>query len=130
MWKSAKKYILILVGAILQLSPMIYFIMTEGQRPMYQSFAFFPHILISLILAVGAAVVNALSNRRWIREKFFYVPMTLLGGGLFMLYEVYRILAAGNSSNLLLPIFVCMLLIMMYEVIQGGLHAIAGRIFS
>lgn len=30
MWKSAKKYILILVGAILQLFPMIYFILTEG----------------------------------------------------------------------------------------------------
>lgn len=130
MWKSAKKYILILVGAILQLFPMIYFIMTEGQRPLYQSFAFFPHIFISLLISVGAAVINAMLNRRWIKEKFFYVPIISLGGGLLMLYEVYGILAAGGSSNLLLPIFVCMLLIMIYEVIQGGLHAIAGRIFS
>ena len=130
MWKSAKKYILILVGAILQLFPMIYFILTEGQRPLYESFAFFPHIFISLLLSVVAAVINAMLNRRWIKEKFFYVPITLLGGGVFMLYEIYEILAAGDSSNLLLPIFVCMLLIMMYEVIQGCLHAIAGRMFS
>lgn len=130
MWKSAKKFIFILVGAILQLFPIIYFILTEGQRSLNELFVFFPHIFISLLLSVGVAVINALLNRRWIKEKYFYVPITSLGGVLLMLYEVYEILEAGDSSNLLLPIFVCMLLIMIYEMIQGGLHAITGRIFS
>lgn len=133
MWKSAnnKKFILILVGAILQLLPLLYFIMTEGQRLIYQPFVFFPHIFISLILSIGAAVINALMNRRWIKEKFFYVPITVLGGVLLMLYSVYGILVADNKGlYLLLPIFLFMLLIMIYELIQGILHAIAGHIFS
>lgn len=132
-WKSAKnkKFILILVGAILQLLPLLYFILTEGHRLIYQSFVFFPHIFISLILSIGAAVINALINRRWIKEKYFYAPITALGGVLLMLYAIYEILATGSEDvNLLVPIFLFMLLIMIYELIQGILHAVAGHIFS
>ena len=132
-WKSAenKKFILILVGAILQLLPLLYFVLTEGQRLIYQPFVFFPHIFISLILSIGAAVTNALINRRRIKEKYFYAPITALGGVLLMLYAIYEILATGSEDvNLLVPIFLFMLLIMIYELIQGILHAVAGHIFS
>ena len=131
MWKSVEKFLPILVGAVVQMIPLGYFMMTEGQRSLYQPVVFFPHTFISLLLSIGAAVINALINQRWIKEKFFYVPITVLGGVLLMLYSVYGILAADSKGfYLLFPILLTMLLTMIYEVLQGILHAIAGRIFS
>ncbi len=125
----AGKYMFILTGAVLNLLPLVYWGMTEGQRPLYEPVSFFPHYFLTLLFSAAAAMGNCLIRRKLVKDRLYYVGEYSLCSLIFFLYLLFSWYEKGGRPPAA-AVVVCLLLFVLYEMVQGCFLFAAERLFG
>lgn len=124
--------ILICIGAVLQLLPLGYWMITEGRKSLYEELHFFPHYFVMVLLSIAAAIINCMVNKKWIRKEFCLAWELLIGFLLLavpFLVSVVRILWDRSLKGMFLGTVWVLFLMALYIFIQGVIYAVTEVIF-
>lgn len=132
--QTIRNRILILFSGILTLIPLIYWCLTEGQKPMYEESVFFPHYFIMLAISIVIAVINCFINRKIVKAKFLCVMECTIGG--LMVFAFAAVMLIGNASwedgffAFVIPFCFSGALVGVYVLIQLMIHGIIELLLS
>ena len=125
-----KKTIILFLGALLQLLPLEYWILTEGKKPLYAENHFFPNYFVMLLISIVIAIVNCTVNRKILKDTFCYlnemVIVILLVGIIFGGYIIF----IREESGMGWVFFFVMYLVGLYEIVQLVIHIIIDKVIE